>query len=212
MNRWIANALGIALILMVGVIGWAFWRWGSAAPNLEPTLTGVNATLAKINQGCAPGPCGPIDGAVKLETKVGDAVVTTQLQERQIAPAVAAKVNMTMDSLATIPEHVNLTADAGTSALSQAAVDLTSLNVTIKATTPLILNAGDAVEDIDGFIRRTSPILTNVDSMSASGAGIMANGKTVSDKITYDFTHPVPWYKQPGKIITLGFDAALLAK
>jgi hypothetical protein len=84
--------------------------------------------------------------------------------------------------------------------------------VTIKATTPLILNAGDAVEDIDGFIKRTSPILANVDSMSASGAGIMANGKTVSDKITYDFTHPVPWYKQPGKIITLGFDAALLAK
>jgi len=78
MNRWIANALGIALILMVGVVGWAFWRWGSAAPNLEPTLTGVNATLAKINQGCAPGPCGPIDGAVKLETKVGDAVAAVE--------------------------------------------------------------------------------------------------------------------------------------
>ena len=185
-------------------------NWNASAPNLGPTLARVNVALDQVSHSCAPGPCGLIPAATKAVTKSGDMIVTTQLVEQ----ASAANVNKMMDALATIPQHVNLTADAGTSAFAAVSVDMTALQPSIKATTPLLLNAGDAVSDLDALLKDKAvhSTLDNVQAMTNSGAGILANGKTVSDKITYDYTHPVPWYAQPWKLVTLGVDAALLAK
>ena len=219
MTRWFQILLAACACALTAALCWcvifrlapALDAWGkSAPPDLSATVTRVNALLDQAGHPCAPGPCGLLPAATKAVTKSGDAIATTQLVERSSA----AKVNATMDALATIPEHVNMSADAATGVMAQAQVDLVSLNAPIKAVNPLLLNAGDAVSDLDALLKDKAvhDTLTNVDAATASGAGILANGKTVTDKITYDFMHPVPAWKQPRKILQLGFDAALLAK
>jgi hypothetical protein len=167
----------------------AFDAWGAAAPDLKPTLDA-------INRPCGGGqPCGTLATLNKTIVKAGDAVVTTQLVERSSA----IQVKATMDALATIPEHVNLTADAGTSAFSQAAVDLTSLNTTIKATTPLLLSTTGAVDDVDAFIKTNSPIVNrfavNAETTSGNVAGITANMDKISAHLEKTVDAPQPLWR-----------------
>ena len=188
----------------------AFDAWGGAALDLKPTLDA-------IDRPCGGGqPCGTLAMLNKTIVKAGDAVVTTQIVERSSA----VRVNATMDALATIPGHVNPvldsakgTLDAGTTLTQTATATLQTVNDRTPALLDVYTGAG---RDLDAMIQDNSPsvktVLVNTASMTGSGAGILANGKVVSDKITYDYTHPVPWYQQPWKLVTLGVDAALLAK
>lgn len=169
----------------------------------------AGATLDAINA-----PMGTLHEVNKAIVKAGDAVVSTQIQE-QVA---TSHLNATLDGIQTIPGHVNTLVDSGSRTLDTATTTLASVSILtseVGSKVPPLLEAYTQTgDDLDALLKShaVNDTLTNVDSMTASGAGILANGKTVSDKITYDFMHPVPAWKQPMKILQLGFDAALLAK
>lgn len=157
-------------------------KWGDSAPDLKPTLDAIS------------GPRGTLHEVNKAVVKMGDAVVTTQLQERAIAPATIA----TLNSLATIAPHANLvldnsklTLDAATQTAQALTDTLGEGKRTIAALQPLEASLTRNSDDINAVIRDNAPslhlTLQNAASMTSSGAGILADGKTVADKSTADY-------------------------
>ena len=113
----------------------------------------VNTALTTVNQPCAPGPCGLLANLGKTTTKVGDAIVTTQGQEQ----AIGKKVGATMDSLGTIPGHVNTALDG----LTQTEGTVSQSLQTVTAGTTRSLNGLDvAVLDTDTVIKGFVPAQT----------------------------------------------------
>ena len=187
--------------------------WGkSAPPDLQPTLTRLNATLDAVNAPCTgfhgSVTCGPLAQLSQTEKNVGIVAGQSALQVKQSGVLIDAAAK----SITQVSEHVNLAADSATSALATVSVDLTMLQPTIKATTPLLLNAGDAVQDIDTFIKQNSPIvhtfLTNANGTLDSTNEIAYDFKQVADKETAEFLKPVKWYMVPikrgGQLIDIG--------
>jgi uncharacterized protein YoxC len=185
MTRWIYAICAIALTAAAIYGGFGLTRhvivavdkWGDSAPDLKPTLDAIS------------GPRGTLWQVDKAVVKMGDAVVTTQLQERAIAPATIAAVN----SLATIAPHANLTMDsasrtldAGTQTLQGASDTLRTIN---DKAGPLMDAYTQSGTDLDTLLRNNAitQTLTNVQGMTSSGAGILADGRTVADKSTADY-------------------------
>ena len=165
--------------------------WGkSAPPDLQPTLTRLNATLDAVNAPCTgfhgSVTCGPLAQLSQTEKNVGIVAGQSALQVKQSGVLIDAAAK----SITQVSEHVNLAADSATSALATVSVDLTMLQPTIKATTPLLLNAGDAVQDIDAFIKDNSPLvhtnLVNVAGMTNSGNLMLIDAQWK----THELLHP----------------------
>ena len=219
MTRWLQIVLASCAVAVTLAICFLVWRTtvneqaiGDAAtalkaqiqavPNLQPTLDAIS------------GPRGTLHEVNKAVVKIGDMAVTSQRQVAQSSKLVDAAAQ----SITSATSDVHTLATEGTRTLA-AATDLTqalavSLPATVNTANSLLSHSDATVTDFDALLKSHAidQTLTSVASMTESGAGILANGKTVSDKITYDFMHPVPAWKQPMKILQLGFDAALLAK
>ena len=180
----------------------------------EKTVEKLNQALDAINAPCVgfhgSVTCGPIAQLSQTAKNVGIVAGQSALQVKQSGVLIDAAAK----SITEVTAHVNRTADALTQTAQGATDTLAEGKRTIAAAQPVLAALTRDGDDLHELLKSHAidQTLTNVASMTDSGAGIMANGKTVSDKITYDFTHPVPWFKQPMKIITLGVDAALLAK
>jgi len=96
MKALIATAIGAccAVIFLCLIVAGsaAYFTWdlhqtqivlrASIAPLQDAASKGIADTFDNLNRPCAPGPCGLLPNGTKVETKVGDAIVTTQLQER----------------------------------------------------------------------------------------------------------------------------------
>jgi hypothetical protein len=170
MNRYILNTLGICIIFALGLAVWGGFvlerhlllvvdSYGGGQ-----TLAKVNQTLDTINRPCGGGhPCGVLANLDKTQAKIGDLVVTSQLQERDVAKA--AEHNMkAVDGLAS---HLNATADAltgtaqgATETLQQAKVDLSTLDATIATGKPLldaatitVAKAGDTADSLNDLLK-----------------------------------------------------------
>lgn len=190
----------------------ALEKWGNSAPGPTKSLVdkastiedGVQTAINTVNLPCkGDQPCRGTLGIVnKTIVKAGDAVVQTQLVERAIIPHTVDA----MDAFKGAANKLGGTADSAKGALD-------TFNTGLG---PLMAAYTGTGKDLDAMIQENRPdvrkVLVHVAGMTASGDLILSNGAIVSTKITHDFTNPVPWYKQPSKIITLGFDAALLAK
>ena len=192
MNKYILNTLGLTAILALCAIAWGAWRVGVLAdsvkvPDLSATVAKANSTLdvasatfASVNRPCAPGPCGTLAEANKAIVKVGDAIVTTQLQERAIAPATVAAV----DSLATIAPHINPVFDSTRIAIDKASGTIDTINVKIgpmfDAYTQLGNNLNATLAENRLHIAST---LANVDGITANGNGILADVKVETDQM-----------------------------
>ena len=219
MNRWISNTLGLVLIVAVvlGIYGaWGGWHqvlvavdhWGNAAPELQPTIdaiSGSRGTLHEIN---------------KAVVKIGDAIVTTQLQERATTPHVTAAMDelglaakhlsSASDSLSGTASALKGTADALTGTAQGATETLAEGKRTIAAAQPLLSQL-----TANGIsIQTTTDTLNDVLKRQAIGkllddaAGISGDFRTIADKATADFIRPVPWWQQPikksGQLIDIG--------
>ena len=132
MNRFLQISLALAALTVAGASVWVAHsmsanldKWGDGGAQ---TFAGLNQALATINRGCAPGPCGVLANTMKVETKIGDAVVQTQLVERATTPHVTAA----MDEFADAAQHLSRTSDALTQTAQGASAALSTTNDTIR--------------------------------------------------------------------------------
>ncbi len=220
MNRWILNTLGIALILTLGVIGRGFWRWGSAAPDLAPTLTRMNATLDLIDRPCASvdakgkllpdGPICEIDQMIHDVRKITTSSGKQVEQTGQLINAATGNLNKAGDSVTELTEHLNKTADAATGLTVALTGDANEAKTTIAGFQPLVAAYTQSGNDLDALLKDHAihDTLTDLQVTTQNIGGITADLRQVSDKETAEFLKPVPWWKWPfkraGQFIDIG--------
>jgi hypothetical protein len=230
MNKTLQTSLSIAALVAAFSISFVCWRlsvaldsWGNDGAQ---TFTGLNQALETINRPCGGGhPCGTLANLDKMQVKIGDLLVTSQLQERDIAKAAQAN----MAAVNGLADHLNKTADAlaetsqaATGTLNQAQVDFGTLNTTIAGLQPLEASltgtAAASTATINTFNGRLSDphidsLMASFDSMSKSSVGIVADGKTLSDYVTKQVTTPRTFMQKVEGYSGDGFDiAAYLAR
>ena len=215
--------------LTVALIWGVIWRlapalqaWGNSAPGpTKPTVDAATAMIEFIDRPCASvdakghllpdGPICELNQAIhdirKITTQSGKQVEQTGT----IITAAAHNLDTVGESVKETAGHLNKTVDAATETLHGASATLQTIN---GQAGPLMQAYTQSGNDLDAILKDHAihQTLDNVQSMTSSGAGILADSKLITDKFSHDYLTPVPWYKQPGKMITLGFDAALLAK
>ena len=176
-------------------------KWGDGGAQ---AFAGLNAALDNLNRPCSPGPCGLLPNGTKTETKIGDAIVQTQLVERATTPHVTAAMDqfgMAAQHLSGTADSLKGTADALTGTARGATATLAESQRTIAAAQPLLaqLTANGA------SLQATTDTLNDVLKRQAIGklldnaAGISGDFRTIADKATADFIRPVPWWQQPIK-------------
>ena len=192
----------LALTYLCVTAGIVVWRTGNALDaNLAKwgdggaqAFSSMNAALDTINRPCGDGhPCGTLANIDKTVVKVGDAVVTTQMQERAIAPhtiaamdtfnTAARKLGGTADSLSGTATALTGTANAATATLGEG-------QRTIAAAQPLMAAYTRSGDDLDLLIRdNAAPLhatLVHAAGMSASGDLMLADAQWK----THQLLHP----------------------
>lgn len=186
MNRLLQTALAILALtasLALGAVGFAAY---GVVGKLGTSLDKLNLALDTVNRPCAPGPCGLLANGIKVETKVGDAIVTTQLQERATAPHVIAAMDTfrdsaihlsgTADSLSGTADALTRTADAGTQTAQALTVTVGTAGTTIAALQPLVGHVDSAVTSLDTSLQTTSldldAVLQHTEAITSSAAKV----------------------------------------
>jgi hypothetical protein len=111
--------------------------------------------------------------------------------------------------------NLNKTIDAATETVSQARVDLVTLNAPIADAGPLLEAYTADGTQLNALLKQKAitEILDNTASITNSAAGISADGKKVTDKLTTDFLAPQPWWKKVGRYAGDTYDyGALFAR
>lgn len=200
--------LAVCAVVVTAKLDAVLYHLDGAVTRLEAIETKANATLVNLDKASATWASASGQQTAAIQDLADDAHGT--LSQADLAlESIPPISNATVDELRALKG----TTDAGTQLELQAVTTLQTMD----SKTGMLLDAYTASgRDLDALIQENSPsvrtVLQNSASMTGSGAGILADGKVVSDKITYDYTHPVKWYQQPWKLVTLGVDAALLAK
>ena len=181
MNRWILNSIGVSIIVALSLTVWGGFGLchhlivAVDGYQAAPTLSKLNAALDTINRPCGGGhPCGTLANADKAMVKVGDILVTSQYQEKDVA--LAAEHDMgAVDGLAA---HLNGTADALTG----------TANGAIAAAKPLLVDADTAIRSANTQINNPyiADFEKHVDGMSASGDSMLADAAWK----THQLLHP----------------------
>ena len=218
MKALIATAIGAccAVIFLCLIVAGsaAYFTWdlhqtqivlrASIAPLQNAASKGITDTFDNLNRPCAPGPCGLLPNGTKVETKVGDAIVTTQLQERTTAPHVIAAMdtfNTAAQKLGTTADSLSGTATALTGTATAATATLSEGKRTIAAFQPVLAAFTQDGKDLD--TRINDPHVTN---LVAHLAGMSASG----DKMLTDAQWKTHQLLHPDKV-KLGFWGATWA-
>jgi hypothetical protein len=186
------GCVGLTHHLIVGLD-----RWSAAAPDLVPTIARANQALDTINAPCAGNqPCRGTLGLInKTVAKVGDAVVTTQLQERAITPHTVAA----MDTLNNSAQRLGATADAATDALGAGKRTLTVMPGLIEAYTrsgndlDALLRSEALSRTVDNFAGMTSHfnhMSSTADQLETHFAKPYLNPSRNPFKRTWEQIHP----------------------
>jgi hypothetical protein len=209
MKALIATAIGAccAVIFLCLIVAGsaAYFTWdlhqtqivlrASIAPLQDAASKGIADTFDNLNRPCAPGPCGLLPNGTKVETKVGDAIVTTQLQERTTAPHVIAAMdtfNTAAQKLGSTADSLSGTATALTGTATAATATLSEGKRTIAAFQPVLAGLTEATGSINGFLKgqmltKTLPeIAVNLDATTGSLAGTAADVRSE----VFKWTHP----------------------
>lgn len=210
MNRWILNSIGVSIIAALSLTVWGGFglcrhlitvldSWRSAS-----TLGKLNAALDTINRPCGAGhPCGSLANADKAMVKVGDILVTSQLQEKDVAKA--AESNMA--AMNDLTGHLNKTADALTGTALGASVALGTANESIAAAKPLLTNLAATSASFTGLsdslnARISDPaidkIIGHLDTTSGHLDAVSGDLQKIADKTTGDILKPKPWWMKVG--------------
>jgi hypothetical protein len=152
----------------------------SIAPLQDAASKGIADTFDNLNRPCAPGPCGLLPNGTKVETKVGDAIVTTQLQERTTAPHVIAAMdtfNTAAQKLGTTADSLSGTATALTGTATAATATITTAGTTVAAFQPVLAAFTQDGKDLDTRINdpHVTALVAHLVGMSASGDLMLAD-------------------------------------
>jgi hypothetical protein len=198
MNKWVANALGVAGIAALCLAVWggigltrigytALENWSNAAP------AQTQQTMKDADQGVLDATAALRDVVIALlrPCKIGKPETCGLIPSlKLIAPPTVAAVNSLGDAaggLKTASEHASTTADAATGAIAQVQIDALTLNSSLKRLDPLLLDVDDAVRDTDAVVKDDSAL---IHANLVNFAGI-----TNSTNLTlYDFhvwSHPI---------------------
>lgn len=147
-----------------------------ALGSANTAVQSLNSTLEAVNRPCGTGkPCGTLATINKAVTKAGDAVVTTQREERATIPHVLA----TVDEFKSAAGQLSALASTGVQTAQAATETLGTAQTAIKGVQPLLGHADATVEDLDNLLR--SPDLTftmdHVEGMTASGDKMLADAQ-----------------------------------
>jgi hypothetical protein len=194
MKALIATAIGAccAVIFLCLIVAGsaAYFTWdshqtqivlrASIAPLQDAASKGIADTFDNLNRPCAPGPCGLLPNATKVETKVGDAIVTTQLQERTTAPHVIAAMdtfNTAAQKLGSTADSLSGTATALTGTATAATATITTAGTTIAAFQPVLAAFTQDGKDLDTRINdpHVTALVAHLVGMSASGDLMLAD-------------------------------------
>ena len=205
MKTLIATAIGAccAVIFLCLIVAGsaAYFTWdshqtqivlrASIEPLQDAASKGIADTFDNLNRPCAPGPCGLLPNATKVETKVGDAIVTTQLQERAATPHVIAAMdtfNTAAQKLGTTADSLSGTATALTGTATAATATLSEGKRTIAAVQPLLEAFTQDGKDLDSHINdpHVTNLVAHLAGMSASGDKMLADAQWK----THQLLHP----------------------
>lgn len=208
MNKTIKVAISVGVITLAAITVWggmgltshlivAIDRWGASAPDLKPTIDAIS------------GPRGTIHEVNKAIVKIGDAVVTTQIQERKTQPYIVA----TMDEFSQTAKHLSGTANAATGTLNAATETLGEGKRTIADAQPLLiqLTANGAslqrtTDTLNDTLKRKAvgEMLDNLAGITGHTNALMDDGQRVGDDLTRRYFTPSPWYYKLGPFVELG--------
>ena len=194
MKALIATAIGAccAVIFLCLIVAGsaAYFTWdlhqtqivlrASIAPLQDAASKGIADTFDNLNRPCAPGPCGLLPNGTKVETKVGDAIVTTQLQERTTAPHVIAAMdtfNTAAQKLGSTADSLSGTATALTGTATAATATITTAGTTVAAFQPVLAAFTQDGKDLDTRINdpHVTALVAHLVGMSASGDLMLAD-------------------------------------
>lgn len=212
MNRYIANTLGLLSMGAVCVLGWTLYQVGSTVRENRADIRTITSTsktgigsvfaesrdvtiaLLKPCKAGKPETCGLIPAVQQVAVNTGSATLAMKTEIDQTQPLIQ---NAALAVKGTA-EHLNKTADAATAATLQARADLNTLNGSIGAAKPLLEAYTRSGDDLNKILERKAitRIIDNSESLTGSVAGIMADGKKVTDKATSDYLSPKPWWKK----------------
>lgn len=209
--------------------GWAFYQIGSTvrenraalALTLSSAKVGIpdvfaesrDVTIALLKP-CKPGKpasCGLIPAIRSVAVDAGAATVAMQSQIRQTEPVIQSAAL----ALQNTSDHANTAIDAMTAAGLQARVALGTLNTSIAASQPLLEAYTQSGRDLNAILERPAiPALLNSSaSLMSNAAGISADGKKITDKLTGDYLSPQPWWKKLARYASDTYDyGALFAR
>ena len=195
----------LALLLMgmaaLVCLCWALLQWGDAGRSvtvaaqqvgaIEDKLNGVNGTIAEADK---------LLLALKSTTVHADMALA---HEDRNLDQYDANLEQLTGSLDTLAQFGVRTLDSANSALGDARTDLGTLDGTIAALQPLAAQVtanGKALEITTDSLnarigdKRIDSILDSFQSVSASGAGILADGRKIADKETAGYLKAhTPW-------------------
>jgi hypothetical protein len=225
-HRALQAVIGLATLVVAGSIAFSAWHlsnaldaWNKVGSGSQTFVTGLNQTMTTVNRPCggkdmngkllADGTLCALDTSIK---KVGDILVTSQMQEKDVAKAaqqnmaavngLASHLGTVADSLSTAVSNIGGTATAATGALNQARADLSTLDTSIAATKPLIDAGTKTINDADtSFFAKDSHIqlfIAHLDSTSAHVDATTGDLQKVADKTTGDILAPKPWWQKIG--------------
>jgi hypothetical protein len=217
--RWMIGA-SLPHLIVLGLAVWGCWgawhhivvavdHWGNAAPDLKPTLDHLNRPCKGPS---GPDACGTLAQINKTAIDAGDAIVRTQLIERNTAPHVTAA----MDQFGTAAVHLSSTADslagtahAATGTLDAATDTLGEGKRTIAAAQPLLASYTNAGDDLDALLKRKAigEILDHAAGITGHAYAITGDMQRVSDDLTQRYFAPVPWWKKVGPFAEFGVKA-----
>jgi hypothetical protein len=174
MNRWLANALGVAGVVVLCVLGWALAEWAIVGKTLNSSVTQttsivnqLNVTLAKLN-----GPTGTIAEVDKLLLALKSTTVHVDIaarhEDQQLTVLDVQERQLFADAHGTLGE-VQKTAAALTGTAQQATATLGEAQRTIQVAQPLVASLDTTAKASTAAVNSLNARITDphVDSLMA---------------------------------------------
>lgn len=218
MTRWLQFTGSLALLAVALSVPFLAWRAARVLQSVDEAAQAVKAgaqVIPAITEAIS-GPRGTLHEVNKAVVKIGDAIVTTQLQERQSAPHVIAAMDTFRDAAGSLKEAAAAltgTAQGATEALAEGKRTIAAAQPLLVSLTATADASAQTVRTFNGRLSdpRIDAILDSFKTMADSGAGISTDLRKVTDKASADYLTPKPWYRKVGRFASDAFDYGALA-